>query len=63
MAETDAAVAILGHTTGSHLGLPDEVESKLTVIWLAGVRDGLVASWSILRDLPETRTRLGLDSA
>jgi hypothetical protein len=62
MAETEAGVAILGHTTGSHLGLPDEVEFRLTVIWLADVRDGRVASWSILRDLPETRTRLGLDA-
>ena len=62
MAEPDAGVAILAHTTGSHLGLPDEVESKLSVIWLAEVRGGLIASWSILRDLPETRRRLGLDS-
>ncbi len=63
IAETEAGVAILGHTTGSHLGLPDEAEFKLTVIWLATVRAGLVASWTILEDLPETRTRLGLDSA
>jgi ketosteroid isomerase-like protein len=53
-------VAVLGTTTGSHLGLPDEAEMKLTVIWKAEVRDGLLSSWEILQDTPEARAQLGL---
>jgi ketosteroid isomerase-like protein len=53
-------VAVLGHTTGSHLGLPDEEESQLSVIWTADVRDERVASWNILEDSPQTRRELGL---
>jgi ketosteroid isomerase-like protein len=60
MASTGSTVAILGHTTGSHLGLPDDAQSKLTVIWTAEVRDGLLASWTVLADTPETRATLGL---
>ena len=33
-------VAVLGHTTGSHLGLPDEEEQELTLFWLAEVCGG-----------------------
>jgi hypothetical protein len=32
--------AVLGHTTGSHLGLTDQEERTLSVIWLAEVRNG-----------------------
>jgi hypothetical protein len=53
-------VAVLGHTTGSHLGLPDEQESKLTVIWVADVRDGKVASWRIIEDTSQRRAASGL---
>lgn len=60
MATEGSRVAILGSTTGSHLGLPDEEERQLPVIWTADVRDGKVAAWSILDDTPELRRELGL---
>ena len=53
-------VAVLGTTTGSHLGLPDEDELKLSVIWRAEVLDGLVARWELLEDTPSLRASLGL---
>ena len=53
-------VAILGHTTGSHLGLPDDEEIRLAVIWIAEVR-GLVRAWSIVADTPTRRVELRLD--
>ena len=49
-----AVVAVLGHTTGSHLGLPAEEEQELTLIWLAEVADGLVRSWTLVRGHPCT---------
>jgi ketosteroid isomerase-like protein len=58
--ERAGRVAVAGHTTGSHLGLPDEREARLTVIWLADVRDGRLASWHILEDTPAARAELGL---
>jgi hypothetical protein len=60
MAEVGDVVAVLGHTTGSHLGLPDDEESKLTLIWLGEVVDGLVRSWTLIEDTPEHRLRHGL---
>jgi hypothetical protein len=60
MAEADATVAVLGTTTGSHLDLPDEDERRITVIWVAGVAEGVVSSWQILDDTLEARVRLGL---
>jgi ketosteroid isomerase-like protein len=53
-------VAVLGHTTGSHLGLPDEEESQLPLIWTADVRDERLESWNILEDSVELRRALGL---
>jgi ketosteroid isomerase-like protein len=53
-------VAVLGHTTGSHLGLPDEDESQLPVIWTADVLDNRLESWNILEDSAELRRTLGL---
>jgi ketosteroid isomerase-like protein len=61
IAASGPIVAVLGTTTGSHLGLPDDEELKLTVIWKGEVRDGLLASWEILEDTPEARAALGLD--
>jgi hypothetical protein len=55
-------VAVLGHTTGSHLGLADEEESLLTLIWEAEVAGSKVLSWRLLEDSPEWRQELGLDS-
>lgn len=53
-------VAVLGHTTGSHLGLPDHEERRLTVIWRATVQDGLLTRWQIIEDTPGQRALLGL---
>lgn len=55
-----ARVAILGFTTGSHLGLPDEEECSLPVIWVAEARDGKLGSWAVVEDSPATRTSLRL---
>jgi ketosteroid isomerase-like protein len=54
-------VAVLGQTTGSHLGLPDEEEFKLTVIWVATAVDGRLSRWRVADDAPDLRRRLGLD--
>lgn len=62
LAERGDHVAVLGTTTGSHLGLSDEVERKLTVLWVAEAREGRLARWSIIQDTPEARERLGLAS-
>ena len=53
-------VAVLGHTTGSHLGLADDEERALSVIWLAEVRDGQLCRWRLLEDTPDRRAELGL---
>ena len=55
-----ARVAVLGSTTGSHLGLPDEEEAELTVVWTATVRDGRLTEWRILEDTLGARSELGL---
>jgi ketosteroid isomerase-like protein len=62
IAANGSQVAIQGQTTGSHLGLPDDQELKLSVIWIADVRDGQLASWRIVQDAPELRAALGLAS-
>jgi len=43
-------VLVLGSTAGSHPGLPDQDERKLTVIWRARVRDGLLVLWQVMED-------------
>ena len=53
-------VAVLGTTTGSHLGLPDEEEMNLPVIWIAEVTDGLLTLWQVADDSPELRATTGL---
>ena len=53
-------VLVLGSTTGSHLGLPDQEERQLGVIWRATVRDGLLVLWQIIEDTPGQRALLGL---
>jgi ketosteroid isomerase-like protein len=60
LSERADVVAIVGHTTGSHLGLPDDDERALTLIWLARVRDGLVAEWTLIEDTPDNRRQHGL---
>jgi len=53
-------VLVLGSTTGSHLGLPDQEERQLGVIWRATVRDGLLVLWQVIEDTPGQRALLGL---
>jgi ketosteroid isomerase-like protein len=48
-------VAVLGHTTGSHLGLPDDVEREQTVIWFARVESGRLRLWRLLEDTAHHR--------
>jgi ketosteroid isomerase-like protein len=56
----EADVVVLGHTTGSHLGLPDDEESVIAVIWRAEVDDGRLTLWQIIEDSPARRAELGL---
>ena len=58
--EDGSIVAVLGHTTGSHLNLPDAEEARIPVIWTAEVHDGLISRWSIVEDAEQTRRSLGL---
>jgi hypothetical protein len=53
-------VAVLGHTTGSHLGLPDDVEAQETLIWVVDVAGDRVARWKLLADSAAARADLGL---
>jgi ketosteroid isomerase-like protein len=53
-------VLVLGSTTGSHLGLSDQEERQLKVIWRATVRDGLLTLWQVIEDTPGRRALLGL---
>jgi hypothetical protein len=61
LAARDDQVAVLGHTTGSHLGLPDLEESALTLIWIAKVEAGKVRLWRPIEDTTENRADSGLD--
>ena len=60
ISEGGGTVAVLGHTTGSHLKLPDADESRQTLIWLAEVVDGALRSWTLVEDNPPNRRRFGL---
>lgn len=62
IAEKGNVAAVLGTTTGSHLGLPDEEERKLTLIWLCEAADGLVRRWTLIEDTSANRTAYGLDA-
>ena len=53
-------VAVVGTTTGSHLGLADDEELQLDVVWVADVVGGRLASWQIVEDGAEFRRGLGL---
>ena len=55
-------VAVLGHTTGSHLGLTDQEEGALPVIWLAEVRNGQLRCWRLLNDTQTVGPSLGSDN-
>jgi hypothetical protein len=60
--EVNGCVAVLGHTTGSHRGLPDHEERRLTVMWVAHVDRGLLDRWSIVEATPGRRSEFGLDA-
>ncbi len=49
-------VAVIGHTTGCHVG--PAVEERWTILWTAQVRDGLVVQWRIYSDVEEVRAAL-----
>jgi ketosteroid isomerase-like protein len=49
-------VAIIGRTTGSHVG--SKVEARWTILWTAKVREGLIAEWHIYSDVEEVRHTL-----
>ena len=51
-------VAIIGKTTGSHVD--PKVEVLETVLWLADIKDGLVAKWQIYSDIAEAKKAVGL---
>jgi hypothetical protein len=62
IAEHAGSVAVLGHTTGSHLGLADAEESQLMLIWLAEVVDGAVRTWRLIKDTAANRAQYGLSA-
>jgi hypothetical protein len=61
-AARDGRVALLGSTTGSHLGLPDDEERLLTLIWIADIEPDArtLRRWQLVPDTAEWRHRLGL---
>lgn len=61
IADDGEVVAILGSTTGSHLGLPDAEERTRTLIWVAHVHEGAVRRWRLIEDTAANRVRFGLD--
>jgi hypothetical protein len=61
LAARGGRVAVLGHTTGSHLGLPDLEESALTLIWIAEIESGKVRLWQLVEDRAKNRAELGLE--
>ena len=56
----DQWVAVVGHTTGSHLQLPAEEEEQHTLIWVADVVDSHVHTWRLEPDTIERRAWYGL---
>lgn len=55
-------IYLLGHTTGSHLNLPDEKEFHGEgVIWISKVRDGQLSLWQLINDSPDEMARLNLE--
>ena len=61
IAASGDVVAVQGHTTGSHLDLPDEDEVQLSAIWLVTVVDGAVRRWRLVEDTAAHRRAYGLD--
>ena len=61
--DANEGVAVLGHTTGSHLGLPDHVERAQTLIWFARVEHGRLRLWRLFEDTPHHRHEFGFGAA
>jgi hypothetical protein len=53
-------VAVLGTTTGSHLGLPDHEEQRLDVLWLAEVTGGRLSRWEVVEPTPAALAAAGI---
>jgi hypothetical protein len=47
LAAEGTQVRVVGTTTGSHLGLPDDEEMRLDVCWLAEVVEGRLSVWQV----------------
>jgi ketosteroid isomerase-like protein len=60
LATRGTTVAVLGTTTGSHLGLPDDEERRLDVVWIAEVIGAHVSRWQVASDDPDLRARFGI---
>jgi len=60
ISEHAGIVAMLGHTTGSHLGLADAEESQLMLIWLAELVNSAVRIWRLIKDTAANHARYGL---
>jgi ketosteroid isomerase-like protein len=60
VAAQGSAVAVLGYATGSHLGLPDDEERALHLIWRAVVHEGRLSYWQLVEDTPQSRHACGL---
>ncbi len=59
---TDNRVVLIGHTTGSHLNLPDPEEFHAEgVIWVSQVEDGKLTLWQLFNDTFENHQRLNLE--
>ncbi len=55
-----STVAVLGTTTGSHLGLPDAEEQRLDVLWLAEVSGGRLSRWEMAEPTPAALAAAGI---
>ena len=51
-------VAIIGKTTGCHVG--PKVEKNWTILWIAQVRGNLIAEWRIYSDVHEIREKANI---
>lgn len=57
----DNDVIVVGHTTGSHLNLPDEEEFHSEgVFWAATVKEGRLSAWELYNDTVENQLNEGM---
>ena len=52
-----SSIAVIGSTTDSHISA--ELEKRETVLWVAEIKDGLVARWQIYSDIDLVKASLG----